>query len=119
MTLATTGLNDSRRRVTLGGLTAALLLGAAAAYAAGPDAAPSVRVAYGDLNLASEQGASRLHARLAAAARSVCAADHVDIRNLREFAEARSCQKQAIANAVRDVRDSKVLVGFAAHHVQS
>jgi hypothetical protein len=49
----------------------------------------------------------------------VCAADHVDIRNLREFAEARSCQKQAIANAVRDVRDSKVLVGFAAHHVQS
>ena len=119
MTLATTGRIDSHRRVTLGGLTAALLLGAAAAYAAGPDAAPSVRIAYGDLNLASAEGASRLHARIAAAARSVCAADHVDIRNLREFAEARSCQKQAVTNALRDVDSSRVLVGYAAHHVQS
>jgi len=115
MTLATTGLSDSRRRVTLGGLTAALLLGTAAAYAGSPDAPPSVRVGYGDLNLASAQGASTFHARVAAAARSVCSADNVDIRNLREFAAARSCETQAIAKAVRDVQSSRVLVGLATH----
>ena len=119
MTLATTLLNRSRRRVTVGGLTAALLLGAAAVYAADPDAAPSVKVAYGDLNLASAQGASTFHARIAAAARTVCSADNLDIRNLREYAAARSCETQAIANAVRDVRSSRVLVGgLAAHHGQ-
>jgi UrcA family protein len=119
MTLATTTLNHSRRRVTIGGLAAALLLGAAAAYAASPDAARSVRVAYGDLNLASAQGASTLHARIAAAARSVCGADNVDIRNLSEYAAARSCETQAIANAVRDVHNSRVLVGLVTHHGQS
>jgi UrcA family protein len=118
MILATTQLNRSRRRITVGGLTAALLLGAAAAFAAGPDAAPSVRVAYGDLNLASAQGASTFHARVAAAARSVCGADNLDIRNLQEYATARSCETRAIANAVRDVHSSQALVSLGAHHGQ-
>jgi UrcA family protein len=117
MTLATTGTNASRRRVTLGGLAAALLLGAAGAYAAGPDAATSVRVAYGDLNLASAQGASTFHARIAAAARTVCGADSVDIRNLREFAAVRSCEAQAIANAEHEVNSPQV-VSLAAPHRQ-
>lgn len=118
MTLATTQLNHSRR-ISMGALTAALLLGAAAAFAGGPNGAPSVRVGYGDLNLASAQGASTFHARVAAAARSVCSADNVDIRNLREFAAARSCETQAIAKAVSDVQSSRVLVGLATHHGQS
>jgi UrcA family protein len=117
MTLATTATNAARRRATLGGLAAALLLGAAGAYAASPDTAPSVRVAYGDLNLASAQGASTFHARIAAAARTVCGADSVDIRNLREYAEARSCETQAIANAEHDVNSPKV-VSLAAPHGQ-
>jgi len=116
MTLATTARNHSRRRLTVGGLAAALLLGAAAAFAAGADGARSVRVAYGDLNLASAQGASTFHARVAAAARTVCGADNLDMRNLGEYAAARSCQTQAIANAVREVRSSRVLVGLTAPH---
>jgi UrcA family protein len=117
MTFATTGTKASGRRATFGGLAAALLLGAAGAYAAGPDAAPSVRVAYGDLNLASAQGASTFHARVAAAARTVCAADNIDIRNLREFAAMRSCETQAIANAEHEVQSPKV-VSLAALHGQ-
>jgi len=117
MTFATTGMNVTRRCATLGGLAAALLLGAAGAYAVGPDSAPSVRVGYGDLNLASAQGASTLHARLAAAARTVCAADGVDIRNLREYAAVRSCEMQAIANAEHDVQSPKA-VSLAARHEQ-
>jgi UrcA family protein len=117
MTFATTGTNCSRRRATLGGLAAALLLGAAGAYAAGPDAAPSVRVAYGDLNLESALGASTFHARVAAAARTVCAADSLDIRNLREYAAVRSCEAQAIANAEHDVQSPK-MVSLAARHGQ-
>ena len=109
MTLATTATNAARRGATLAGLAAALLLGAAGAYAAGPDAAPSVRVAFGDLNLASAEGVSTFHARLTAAARTVCAADSLDIRNLREYAMVRSCETQAIANAEHDAHSPKVV----------
>jgi UrcA family protein len=118
MTLATLKLNDSRRRVALGGLTAALLLGAAAAFAASPDAARSIRVGYGDLNLASAQGVSTFHARVAAAARTVCGADSLDGRNLQEYAAARSCQTQAIQNAMQDAHIQRVQV-LAARHGQS
>jgi UrcA family protein len=111
-------LNDFRRTsATLAALAACLIAGTA--HAASPDAAPSVAVRYGDLNLATEQGANTLYARVAAAARQVCAADGLDIRNLQAYAAARSCETQAIANAVHAVQAPKVVASFAAHHEHS
>ncbi len=102
----------------LAALTACMAVGLAdAARAATPDSAPSVRVPYGDLNLTSEQGADTLHARVAAAAREVCAPDGLDIRNLKAYAAARTCESQAIANAVREVYGAKV-ASLAARHGQ-
>jgi UrcA family protein len=65
--------------------------------------APSITVAYGDLNLATAQGANTLYARIVDAARTVCGADRVDIRELRALGEARSCESNAIAQAVQAV----------------
>jgi UrcA family protein len=102
----------------LAALTACMAVGLAdVAHAATPDAAPSVRVRYGDLNLTSEQGAHTLHARIAAAARQVCAPDGLDMRNLQAYAAERSCERQAIANAVREVHGAKV-ASLAARHGQ-
>jgi UrcA family protein len=102
----------------LAAVTACMAVGlAGVARSATPDGAPSVRVPYGDLNLASEQGANTLHARVAAAARQVCAPDGLDIRNLKAYAMQRSCVSQAIANAVREVQGTEV-ASLAARHDQ-
>jgi len=65
-------------------LGATLLIGAAtAAYAAAPALeAPSVRVSYHDLNLATEQGTLALYGRIVAAAQKVCRVS--DIRDLQQ-----------------------------------
>jgi UrcA family protein len=73
-------------------------------------------VPYGDLNLASEHGANTLYARVAAAARQVCAPDGFEIRNLQAYAAQRSCVSQAIANAVRDVHSTQLATILAARH---
>jgi UrcA family protein len=118
MTLASLKLNDFRRTsATLAALAGCLIVGTA--HAASPDAAPSVRVPYGDLNLNTERGANTLYARIAAAARQVCAADSVDLRNLQAYAAMRSCETQAIANAVHAVPAPKVAARFAARHEHS
>jgi len=110
----TSKLNGFRRTsATLAALAACLIAGTS--FAASPDAAPSVRVAYGDLDLTSEQGVNTLHARVAAAARQVCAADGLDSRNLQAYAAARSCETQAIENAERGVPGVKI-ASLAARH---
>jgi UrcA family protein len=115
MTYATTKFSDFMHGSMLAALTACMALGLAeVARSATPDAAPAVKVPYGDLNLASEQGANTLHARIKAAARRVCAVDGIDLRNLTTYAAERSCEAQAIANAVRDVNNVKVAASFAA-----
>ena len=102
----------------LAALTTCMAVGLAGiARSATPDAAPSVRVPYGDLDLASEQGANTLHARIAAAARQVCAPNGVDGRNLAAFAAERSCESQAIANAMSQVQGPQV-ASLAARHVR-
>jgi UrcA family protein len=102
----------------LAAVTACMAVGlAGVARSATPEAAPSVRVPYGDLNLASEQGANTLHARVAAAARQVCAPDGLDMRNLQAYWAARSCETHAIAQAVREVHSLKV-ASLAARHEQ-
>ncbi|HEV3183147.1 MAG TPA: UrcA family protein [Steroidobacteraceae bacterium] len=115
MTYANTKFSDFWHGSMLAALTACMAVGLAdVAHSATPDAAPSVKVGYGDLNLASEQGANTLYARIAAAARRVCAPDGADIRDLQAYAAARSCERQAIANAVRDVHSTKVGTILAA-----
>jgi UrcA family protein len=97
-------------------LTACLLVGAAgSAHAAvADDGAPAVHVSYGDLNLASDQGTRALYARIVSAARAVCHADEVDIRDLWALSSERSCERQAIARAVNDVHSARLAALSAA-----
>jgi UrcA family protein len=98
-------------------LTACLIVGASAtAYAAAADPAPSVRVNYHDLNLATEQGTQALYERIVLAARRVCAVS--DIRILAEVAAAQVCQAQAIAHAVHDVNSPQLAAVYSAHQPQ-
>jgi len=98
-------------------LTACLIVGGSAtAYAAPADPAPSVQVKYGDLNLASDQGARALYERIVWAAHRVCAVS--DIRILAEVAAGRVCQAQAIAHAVRDVNSPQLAAVYSAHQPQ-
>ena len=83
-------------------LSACLILAVAgAANAAEP--VRSVSVAYGDLNLGSEQGNSRLYNRIVAAAGEVYGGGSVDIRDLQVFADERACETHTIAHAVEHV----------------
>jgi len=117
MTNANMKLHAPRRTAALAALGAVLIAGvSAAAYAGSADtASASVRVAYGDLNLASEQGNQALYARIVAAARAVCAANEVDIRNLHAYAAAQACERQAIATAVQQVHSPKLAALYSAH----
>jgi UrcA family protein len=99
--------------ITFAALAACLIAGTS--FAASPQSTSSVTVRYGDLDLTREQGMSTLHARVAAAARQVCGADGVDMRNLQAFAQVRSCEAQAIADAEREVQGVKV-ASLAARH---
>jgi UrcA family protein len=115
MTNAINQLRAPRRTLTT--LAVCLLAGAAAgAYAGTPDAdSASVKVAYSDTDLATEQGSSALYARIVAAARQVCGAREVDGRDLAAMASARACQQQAIANAVQAVHSTKLAAVYDAH----
>jgi len=104
-----------RSSATLAALAACIIAGTA--YAGSP-AEPSVAVPFGDLNLTTERGADALYARLTAAARQVCAANGLDIRDLQAYAAVRSCESQAIAHAVHDVQAPKVAARLAARHEQ-
>ena len=103
MTNTTLRVADCRRvPATLAALAACLLAGVAGAAAAATPAR-SVTVAYGDLNLSSTQGTDALYARIVSAARAVCGGGEVDIRNLEALAAERSCESNAIAQAVHAV----------------
>lgn len=102
----------------LAALTACMAVGLAdIARSATPDGAPAVKVAYGDLDLTSAQGAHTLHARITAAARQVCEPDGVGIRDLKSYSVERSCMSEAVANAEREVQRTKV-AGLGARHDQ-
>ena len=76
-------------------------------------AEPSVKVSYQDLNLSTEQGSQALYARIASAARAVCAAE--DIRDLRARPAIEACREQAIARAVHSVDSPRLAALYAAH----
>lgn len=75
-------------------------------HAAEPQQALTRVVAYGDLNLDSEQGAKVLYARLRQAAQSVCVP--FEGRDLNQKSQWRSCYGNALGSAV--VRVNKVSV---------
>jgi UrcA family protein len=95
----------------------AALSGFAQAGTPGTDAA-SVKVAYGDLDLATTEGTSTLYGRLVAAARTVCDASGVDNRDLHAVALERSCERRAISHAVADVHSPQLaaLVSARVRH---
>jgi UrcA family protein len=68
----------------------------------------SVKVSYGDLNLATAQGNKALYARIVSAARNVCAAYDVDGRDLHAVVIERSCEQRAISRAVQDVHSTQL-----------
>ncbi|HXW73603.1 MAG TPA: UrcA family protein [Steroidobacteraceae bacterium] len=114
MTNANAKLRSAARVSVLGACLIAALSGAA--YAASPGtASASMRVSYGDLNLASEQGNKELYVRIVSAARQVCAADQVDSRDLHARALEQSCEQQAVAVAVGRVNSPKLAALYNAH----
>jgi UrcA family protein len=118
MTSATSMIGD-RLRASAALLTACLIIGTTAtahAAATADAAAPSVRVNYHDLNLATEQGTQALYGRIVSAARKVCAPS--DIRILVEVAAAQACEAQAVAHAVRAVNNPRLAATYSAHQRQ-
>jgi UrcA family protein len=103
------------------GLRAALAAIAGCVVAAGatsagaatsPGDVPSIVVRFADLDITTEQGASVLYRRIAVAARHVCPV--ADIRDLDRSSQIRSCQQQAIAQAVQAVSSPLLAALYAA-----
>lgn len=63
--------------------------------------APSLTVSYHGSELATTQGSAALYGRINDAARKVCVVD--DIRDLKAVAASRTCERAAVAQAVREV----------------
>jgi UrcA family protein len=101
------------RLALLAALAGSVFAAAAQAGTPGSDVA-SVKVAYGDLNLTSSQGSTVLDSRIKSAARAVCDAGDLDNRDLRAYAEERSCEQRAIARAVADVHSVQMAALAAA-----
>jgi UrcA family protein len=97
--------------VSIAGLLTALGTAATVKAASPEEVAPSVTVSYNDLNLATEQGAHALYARIVEAARKVCAPRDADA--LGRLA-APYCQQQATARAVQAVGSSRLAALQAA-----
>ncbi|HYP65646.1 MAG TPA: UrcA family protein [Steroidobacteraceae bacterium] len=103
--MTTFKFNDLWHGSMLAALTACMAVGLVdVARSAEPGAPASVKVSYGDLDLANAQGAHTLHARIAAAARQVCAPNGFDIRDLQVYAVERSCMSETVANAESKVQ---------------
>lgn len=71
------------------------------AIAAPYDSAPSITVAYQDLNLANKHGQKRLATRINSAVKKVCSVNQA--RNLNERIAARKCQDEAKEKAYRQM----------------
>ena len=80
---------------------AAASLFVAGSALANPLAAPTVRVSYADLNLATPAGVARLHSRLRAAATSLCG--EADFRDLTRVTLENACVARTLAGALEQV----------------
>ena len=77
-----------------------------ASFADPQDDPPSVKVRYGDLDLAREDGVQTLYSRLRAAARRVC--DVGVYRQLVQQALSRRCMDQALGTAVATLGNAQL-----------
>ncbi len=93
-------------------LRAALLAGTCllslnlTARAGDAEGRPQIAVHYADLDLATPAGSAALYQRISQAAQSVCSDPRT--RDLASFARARSCKRQAIAQAVQSVHSTQL-----------
>lgn len=78
------------------------------------DDARSVTVHYGDLDLNSAMGAEHLYRRLSVASREVCG-DEMEIIDLQQLSDIRTCRKEALEDAVATV-DTPLLTAAYEHH---
>ena len=70
------------------------------------DRVPTAVVNYGDLNLATEDGARTLYHRLTVAAQTVCPIQ--DARSLAQAALSHTCRAEAVARAVHQVNSPQL-----------
>ena len=95
----------SRISVLGAGMAAAIAFAVAGSAAAQTDdsgAPPSVKVSYGDLNLASSAGAKAMLVRIRSAASRACG-DAPDLRDLGRVAIYNRCRTDAIHRAVKEL----------------
>lgn len=99
-------------------VSALVLLAAGAAGLVGSTAALAgegvarVRVAFADLNLATDAGIEQLYTRLRKASDEVCGVGN--IRELKAYALAAACATRALSDAVEQVHSDKL---SARHHL--
>ncbi|HLT92720.1 MAG TPA: UrcA family protein [Woeseiaceae bacterium] len=94
--------SDNHRPPWLAAAVSTLALGLGAGHAlAAP--APSVKVAWSDLDLSKPAGTEILYGRLQAAARTVCDRGDVDARDIERFNQFRSCYDQSMQAALKQV----------------
>jgi UrcA family protein len=78
------------------------------------DEAPSVKVDFSDLNLATTEGSRVLYQRLVDAAERVCPTP-TTLMDIRENYRRRDCIHTAVENAVKDVRNPRFAEVAASH----
>jgi|HubBroStandDraft_1064217.scaffolds.fasta_scaffold06566_4 UrcA family protein len=102
-----------RNKVVVGMIAGCLLgamsVGTASAGTAGE--VPSIVVKYDPLTLASEAGARAMYARLERVAQHVC--PEASGRSLATLEAAKSCERQAVARAVRDINSPRLAEVYA------
>ena len=113
MTTATARLTTFRRSFAVASAFAALAVTTIGLAATPSDAAPSVKVRYDDLNLATTAGVDTLYRRISVAARDVCPDQHS--RDLTIVAASARCRADAVAQAVEAVNNPRLAVVHAAH----
>jgi UrcA family protein len=77
---------------------------------------PQAVVKFGDLNLATRQGAATLYNRIVAAAYEVCKSFDTDIRYLSWHVQLDACVHQAIADAVTKVGQPELFAVYNARN---
>ena len=78
---------------------------------------PKIEVKYTDLDIATEAGARTLYRRIATAARQVCPRGEGSIIQKMDEAS-RTCIREAIARAVREVNSPRLAEVEAAEHAR-
>lgn len=72
------------------------------------DNPPTVTISFSDLDLSKPAGAETLYQRIQAAARIVCHRSKKDARDLRIRRASRTCYKDAIDDALKQVNNSNL-----------